>query len=112
MSKRSKTFAPVVATANDLATGTVVFRTPDGRWSADLATAEIATTPAEADALRLRADADVAADRVVDLALVPVVRDGAFVRPTALRELIRASGPTITLPTDAPRIGRAARPTP
>ena len=56
--------------------------------------------------------ARVGADRVVDLALVPVVRDGAFVRPTALRELIRACGPTITLPTEAPRLGPPARPTP
>ncbi|RAI45836.1 DUF2849 domain-containing protein [Rhodoplanes roseus] len=101
MAKRPKTFHPVVATANDLPTGAVVFRHPDGDWSGDIAAAEIATTPEQADALLAHAQADQGpGNRIVDLALIEVVREGAFVRPTALRELIRTSGPTIALPAD------------
>lgn len=101
MSKRPKTFQPVVATANDLATGTVVFRAADGQWSGDIARAEIATSPEAGDELLARAQADQGpGNLVVDVAVIEVVREGAFVRPTALRELIRTSGPTIALPTD------------
>jgi hypothetical protein len=42
--------------------------------------------------------------RVADLALIPIIRDGAFVRPAALREIIRATGPTIELPSPRPRL--------
>ncbi|MBK5958596.1 hypothetical protein CCR97_10295 [Rhodoplanes elegans] len=109
MSKRPKTFQPVVATANDLASGAVVFRDRDGAWSRDIADAEVAATPDEAEALFARARADQDARHlVVDVAAIEVVRDGAFVRPAALRELIRTSGPTIVLPADAPQSGAPA----
>ncbi|MFL9825104.1 DUF2849 domain-containing protein [Rhodoplanes sp. SY1] len=109
MSKRPKTFHPVVATANDLSTGTVVFRGRDGAWSRDIADAEIAATPDQAEALLARARTDQDARHlVVDVAAIEVVRDGAFVRPAALRELIRTSGPTIVLPTDGPQAGAPA----
>ncbi|NVO15523.1 MAG: DUF2849 domain-containing protein [Rhodoplanes sp.] len=102
MSKRPKRFQPVVATANDLATGTVVFRGADGGWSGDIARAEIATSPEAADALLARAQADQGpGNLVVDVAVIDVVREGAFVRPLLLRELIRTSGPTIALPQDS-----------
>ncbi|MBV9394360.1 MAG: DUF2849 domain-containing protein [Methylobacteriaceae bacterium] len=88
---------PLVATANDLRTGAVVYRSPGGAWQRDIAHAEIAEGKDAAADLQQRAEADLAV-RVADLALIPIIRDGAFVRPAALREIIRATGPTIELP--------------
>jgi hypothetical protein len=111
MSKRPKIFQPVVAIANDLATGAVVFRDTDGRWSNDIARAEIATSPESADALLARAQADQGpGNLVVDVAVIEVVREGAFVRPLLLRELIRTSGPTIALPRDSSPCGALPAP--
>jgi Protein of unknown function (DUF2849) len=93
---------PVVATANDLRTGAVVYRSLDGAWQRDIARAEIAEDKSAIADLQHRAEADLAA-RVADLALIPIIRDGAFVRPAALREIIRATGPTIELPAWQPR---------
>lgn len=99
MSKPAKAFRPMVTIANDLRSGAVVFRTSDGIWSTDIAQAAVAETPAAAEALNAAAQADQVAGRVVEPSLIEVIRDGAFVRPAALRELIRAMGPTIALPT-------------
>ncbi len=104
MSAKSKNSdLPLVATANDLRTGAVVYRSAEGAWQRDIARAEMALDKAAIDDLRERAEADLAV-RVADLALIPIVRDGAFVRPAALREIIRATGPTIELPAWQPRV--------
>jgi hypothetical protein len=104
MSAKSKNSdLPLVATANDLRTGAVVYRSPDGAWQRDIARAEIADGKDAAAHLQQRAEADLAV-RVADLALIPIIRDGAFVRPAALREIIRATGPTIELPAWQPRV--------
>ncbi|GAC1336801.1 MAG: hypothetical protein NVSMB26_23730 [Beijerinckiaceae bacterium] len=100
--KLKKSDLPVVATANDLRSGAVVYRGADGAWLRDIAGAEIAEDGTAADNLRERAEADLAI-RVADLALIPIIRDGAFIRPAALREIIRATGPTIDLPNSNPR---------
>ena len=93
MSAKSKNSdLPLVATANDLRTGAVVYRR-----------AEIAEDNSASTDLQQRAEADLAV-RVADLALIPIIRDGAFVRPAALREIIRATGPTIELPSSQPRL--------
>ena len=98
MSAKSKNSdLPLVATANDLRTGAVVYRSPDGAWQRDIAAAEIAENKNAVAELQHRAEADLFV-RVADLALIPIIRDGAFVRPVALREIIRATGPTIDLP--------------
>jgi hypothetical protein len=103
MSAKSKNSdLPLVATANDLRTGAVVYRSPDGAWQRDIAGAELAEGKDAAADLQQRAEADLAV-RVADLALIPIIRDGAFVRPVALREIIRATGPTIELPSSQPR---------
>lgn len=101
MAKAPKPFQPVIATANELASGAVVFRAASGRWSPDVAGAEIAEDEAAAGDLLARAKADEAACLVVEPALIEIERHGAFLRPTALRELIRATGPTIPLPGSA-----------
>jgi hypothetical protein len=96
--KSRRPFQPVIATANDLATGVVVFRSVAGDWARDVTGAQVAETEADASTLQLAAERDQTANRVVDLALIPIVREGGVLRPAALREIIRASGPTIDLP--------------
>ena len=98
MAKAPKIFQPVIATANALRSGDVVFRTSAGLWSNDVAKAHVAETPEAAAHLQAMADADNAANIVVDPVLIPVARDGGAVRPAALRERIRAQGPTIHVP--------------
>ncbi|BBF93454.1 DUF2849 domain-containing protein [Blastochloris tepida] len=100
-SKTTKPFQPSVAIANDLRTGLVVFRRADGAWLPSVGDAEIATTREAADALLARARADHDAGRVVEPTLIGVVNEKGFVRPLELRELIRASGPTILVSSNA-----------
>ncbi len=94
MPKASKPFRPVVATANDLRSGAVVYRTHDGRWGNHASLAEIADTQEAADRLLVLAKADHDANIVVEPVLIEV--DGG--KPTSLRERIRDAGPTIVLP--------------
>lgn len=96
--KPSKPFKPVIATANDLATGAVVFRTAQGRWSRTADDAEVAENDQDAAVLLDAGERDVADNRVIDLALIPVLREGGGVRPAELRERIRAGGPTVRPP--------------
>ncbi len=100
MAKPAKNFEAVVATANALATGVVVYRQGDGSWSPRFADAFIARSKPEADALMIAAERDVVATLVVDLALIEVASDAqGTIRPRTLRERIRAEGPTVPLPT-------------
>jgi hypothetical protein len=104
MSAKSKNSdLPLIATANDLRTGAVVYRGPDGAWQRDIARAEIVEGKDAAADLQQRSEADLLVG-VADLALIPIIREGAFVRPAALREIIRATGPTIELPSSQPRL--------
>lgn len=98
MSKKNKPFRPVVAISSDLPTGFVVFRRPDGHWSPDISTAEIALTPDSAQTLITKAKDDHDGNLVVEPELIEVIQEGGFVRPASLRELIRATGPTFPLP--------------
>ena len=100
MAKAPKTFQPVIATANALRSGDVVFRTSAGLWARDVRKAYVAATPEAAANLQTAAEADNGANLIVDLALIPIAQDGDRVRPAALRERIRADGPTISLPRD------------
>ena len=100
MAKAPKIFQPVIATGNALRTGDVVFRTSAGLWARDVAKAFVAATPDAAKELQTAAEADSAANLIVDLALIPVSQDAKTIRPSALRERIRAEGPTIALPRD------------
>ena len=85
---------PDVITANRLTDGVVVFQTLDKAWSEDFNRAAVLAGPeATAEALA-RAGLDEAANLVVDAYAVPVEeRNGHYV-PKALREAIRAAGPT------------------
>ena len=98
MARKKSGFSPVVASANDLRTGRVVFRAEDGRWMADILSAQVADD--EDTALRLldAANADQAACRVLDVALVDLEDAHGARTPRSLRDRIRARGPTAGLP--------------
>jgi hypothetical protein len=84
-----------IVTANRLTDGVVVFQTIDGDWSEEFNSAAVLADPqAVADALA-RAKRDEANNLIVDAYSTPVeLRNGHFA-PKALREAIRAAGPTI-----------------
>jgi hypothetical protein len=94
MAKAQATGALAV-TANDLRTGAVVFRRPDGRWSEEVMGADIVLTQEAADALLASARADHDACLVVEPVLVEITMTGNRPSPTRLRERIRAEGPTV-----------------
>ena len=97
LQQKLKIAGPVVVTANRLADGAVVYRSRDGGWTTDLASAEIITTSAAATELL----AVSLADRLnaVDAYVAPVeLTADQRVLPGNLRERIRLEGPTIPLP--------------
>jgi hypothetical protein len=84
---------PDVITANRLADGVVVFQSADG-WSEDFNRAAVwSDKPATAAAL-VRARDDEARNLIVDAYEFPVIERNGHVAPKALREAIRAAGPT------------------
>jgi hypothetical protein len=82
-----------VITANSLGDGRVVFQTPTG-WTRELAAAEILLSKEGLEAALARANADAAANRVVEPYAIEVKRADARLVPVKLRERIRADGPT------------------
>ncbi len=98
MKKAAKGAALQVVTANALQSGAVVFRTPGGSWSPDIAEAAIVDAQASAEVLLAAAEADAHANRIVEPYLVDVMQAGGRIRPVRLRELIRALGPTVDAP--------------
>ncbi len=94
MAKAQATGALAV-TANDLRTGSVVFRRPDGRWCEDVMDADIVVTREAAEALLASARADHDSCLVVEPVLVEITMTGNRPAPTRLRERIRADGPTV-----------------
>jgi len=84
-----------IVTANRLADGVVVFQDAEGGWVEDFARAAVyADAAAVAAALALGAEA-VARSQIVDPYAVAVERRNGHYAPKALREAIRASGPTV-----------------
>jgi hypothetical protein len=82
-----------IVTANRLGDGRVVFQTASG-WSHEIARATLLDT-AEAVAAALdRANADAAANLVVEPYAIAVRSSAEGPIPTRLRERIRAEGPT------------------
>jgi hypothetical protein len=81
--------------ANRLRDGLVVFRTSDGDWQVDIAKGEVIQDDAEGTRLLAAAKVDEAQCKVVDPQLIEVSVDGGKPRPVAIREAIRAFGPTI-----------------
>jgi hypothetical protein len=100
---------PDVITANRLTDGVVVFQTADEAWSEDFNRAAVKADPqATADALA-RAKQDEAGNLVVDAYAVPVEERNGHFAPKALREAIRAAGPTNRRDLGKQAIGLAPR---
>jgi hypothetical protein len=86
---------PNVITANRLTDGVVVFQTVGDSWSEDFNRAAVLPDPhATADALK-RAKHDETNNIVVEPYPIVVEERNGHLAPKALREAIRATGPTI-----------------
>ena len=98
---------PDVITANRLTDGLVVFQTVDGRWTEDFNRAAVLPDPqATADALK-RAKQDEANNIVVEPYAIAVEERNGHLAPKALREAIRAAGPTIRRDLGKQALGQA-----
>jgi len=86
--------------ANRLTDGRVVFFIEAGRWTEDVDSAAVFEQDETAASQLALAQADETACRVVDPNLIDVEVNAAGVRPTAIREAIRAFGPTPEARTD------------
>jgi len=83
-----------VLTANRLTDGEAVWFGVDGNWIETLEGSATAETAEAVEALEAIAARDVAANLVIDVALIDVRRVDGALWPVRLRERIRASGPT------------------
>jgi hypothetical protein len=83
-----------ILTANRLTNGETVYYTSKGTWSLYVADARIATTQEAADELAKIGAAAYAANQVVDVNVVDVNMNGEL-KPAHIREIIRATGPTV-----------------
>jgi hypothetical protein len=81
--------------ANRLNDGRVVFYAASGVWDVDIAAGTVIAAEADEASAFAAAKADEAACKVVDPQLIDVTVDGGRPRPVAIREAIRAFGPTI-----------------
>ena len=86
--------------ANRLSDGLVVFFVDSGRWTESVDSAGVFATTEEAEQRLELAQADEAACIVIDPNLIEVEVTDGCVRPTAIRERIRALGPTPEARTD------------
>ncbi len=86
---------PDVITANRLADGVVVFQTADGAWSEDFNRATVCSDAVATKAALARAADDMTRNLVVDAYAFAVETRNGHVVPKALREAIRAAGPTV-----------------
>ena len=84
-----------IVTANRLADGVVLFLDAAGGWSEDFARAAVYADAAETKAALAHAEEAVAASLLVDPYGVEVERRNGHYTPKALREAIRATGPTV-----------------
>jgi hypothetical protein len=81
--------------ANRLNDGLVVFRTAGGAWSVDIADGIVIEDPVEEERLLAVSKADETQCKVVDPNLIDVTVADGSPRPVAMREAIRAFGPTV-----------------
>jgi len=86
--------------ANRLSDGLVVFFAGPGQWVRDIAGGRVIDDTVRADALLRQAKADEVECLVVDPNVIEVELEGGRPRPTAIREAIRAFGPSPPARTD------------
>jgi hypothetical protein len=97
-----------VITANRLIDGVVVFQAESG-WVEDFARAAIYGDAEAAKAALALAKQDEARDLIVDAYPIVVELRGGHYAPKALREFIRATGPTIRTDLGKQAQGQAPR---
>ena len=90
-----------ILTANLLRNGETVYYTAAGAWSRYVTEAKVATTADDADALAKIGAAAYAANLVVDVNVIDVT-PGGEVKPSHIREVIRATGPTVRTDLNKP----------
>lgn len=83
-----------ILTGNRLRNGETLYYTASGEWSPHVAQARVATTQEDADALAKIGAAAYAANFAIDIAVVDVDPQGGP-KPSHIREIIRATGPTV-----------------
>lgn len=86
---------PQMIIANRLRDGLVVFLADGDRWETAIASGALVDSDAEAARLLAIAKRHEAEGQVIDPQPIDVVVEGGKPRPTAIREAIRAFGPTV-----------------
>ena len=100
---------PDVITANRLTDGVVVFQTIDDSWTEDFIRAAVLLDPQATASALARAKQDEANNIVVDPYAIVVEERNGHLAPKALREAIRATGPTIRRDLGKQALGQAPR---
>ncbi len=85
--------------ANTLADGFVVFLTENHGWTNDIAAGAVAETDAQAEALLAAAKQGEQNNEVIDPYLIPIEIEDGLRKPTEYREYIRATGPSVPIPS-------------
>jgi hypothetical protein len=86
---------PQMIIANRLRDGAVVFLAPGEGWEPAIGAGTLIDTEADAAALMVVANRHVDECRIIDPQLIDVEIQDGKPRPTAIREAIRAFGPTV-----------------
>jgi hypothetical protein len=100
---------PDVITANRLTDGVVVFQTIDECWTEDFNRAAVLPDPQATAGALARAKQAEASNIVVDPYAIVVEERNGHLTPKALREAIRATGPTIRRDLGKQALGQAPR---
>jgi hypothetical protein len=85
--------------ANTLSDGFVVFLTPENGWAHDISEGAIAETDEQAEKLLATGKQAEADNIVIDPYLIPIEIVAGERRPTEYREYIRATGPSVPIPS-------------
>ena len=83
-----------IVTANRLGDGAVVYLSADNRWTETVGCARVADDDAGLEQLMAAALRAEAEGLVVTSYEVPVTVEGGAIRPSHIKEVIRANGPT------------------
>jgi hypothetical protein len=86
---------PQMIIANRLVDGVVVFLAPGDTWEPAIAAGAVIDEDADAQRLLIVAKQHEARCLVIDPMLIQVKVENGQVRPTEIREVIRAFGPTV-----------------
>lgn len=85
--------------ANRLSDGLVVFRGADGAWVESIAAGVLIRNDREANDLLEQSLVGADSNRVIDPNLIDVTEHAGARIPDAIREAIRAAGPTVAVET-------------